>query len=160
MMDVKPFWYFIAGMLILYLFALLVIPSERRRHGGRSHWRPAPQHLLGPGGTQRMLGGYEPFGTIEGFDTGSKFFMFGVDWCPHCRSAKPEFQALGTTKTIGGHPVTMQYVDPEKETEAAKGFEISGYPTFYLVHQGQKHRYQGPRTKAGFEQFLSEQLSA
>jgi thiol-disulfide isomerase/thioredoxin len=159
-MDVKPFWYFIAGMLILYLFALLVIPRESRRRG--RHWspRPAPQHLLGPGGTQRMYGGYESFGTIEGFDTGSKFFMFGVDWCPHCRSAKPEFQALGTTKTIGGQNVTMQYVDPEKETEAAKGFEISGYPTFYLVHQGQKHRYQGPRTKAGFEQFLSEQLSA
>jgi thiol-disulfide isomerase/thioredoxin len=151
MMDVKPFWYFIAGMLILYLFALLVIPRERRR---RSHWSPPRQHLLGPGGTQHM------YGSIEGFDTGSKFFMFGVDWCPHCRTAKPEFQALGTTKTIGGHPVTMQYVDPEKETEAAKGFELSGYPTFYLVHQGQKHRYQGPRTKAGFEQFLSEQLSA
>jgi hypothetical protein len=158
-MDVKPFWYFIAGMLILYLFALLVIPSERRRGGGHYRpWTPARQHLLGPGGTQRHY--YEPFGTIEGFDTGSKFFMFGVDWCPHCRTAKPEFQALGTTKTIGGQSVTMQYVDPEKETEAAKGFELSGYPTFYLVHQGQKHRYQGPRTKEGFEQFLTSQLSA
>lgn len=154
-MDVKPFWYFIAGMLILYLFALLVIPRERR---GRSHGHnsrsSSRQHLLGPGGTRQM------YGSIEGFDTGSKFFMFGVDWCPHCRTAKPEFQALGTTKTIDGKSVTMQYVDPEKETEAAKGFEISGYPTFYLLHQGQKHRYQGPRTKAGFEQFLSEQLSA
>ena len=155
-MDVKPFWFFIAGMLVLYLFALLVVPRERGdRH--RGHYRPAPQHLLGPGGTRRY---YEPFDSIEGFDTGSKFFMFGVDWCPHCRSAKPEFQALGTTKTIGGHSVAMQYVDPEKEPEAAKGFEISGYPTFYLMHQGQKHRYQGPRTKAGFEQFLSETLSA
>jgi thiol-disulfide isomerase/thioredoxin len=153
-MDVKPFWFFIAGMLVLYLFALIVIPRER---GHRGHYRPAPQHLLGPGGTRRY---YEPFDSIEGFDTGSKFFMFGVDWCPHCRSAKPEFQALGTTKTIGGQAVSMQYVDPEKEPEAAKGFEISGYPTFYLMHQGQKHRYQGPRTKAGFEQFLSETLSA
>lgn len=156
-MDVKPFWFFIAGMLVLYLFALLVVPRERRGHGGRRHWNPAPQHLLGPGGTRRY---YEPFDSVEGFDTGSKFFMFGVDWCPHCRSAKPEFQALGTTKTIGGHSVAMQYVDPEKEPEAAKGFDISGYPTFYLMHQGQKHRYQGPRTKAGFEQFLSETLSA
>jgi thiol-disulfide isomerase/thioredoxin len=155
-MDVKPFWFFIAGMLVLYLFALIVVPRERSgRH--RGHYRPAPQHLLGPGGTRRY---YEPFDSVEGFDTGSKFFMFGVDWCPHCRSAKPEFQALGTTKTIGGHPVAMQYVDPEKEPEAAKGYEISGYPTFYLMHQGQKHRYQGPRTKAGFEQFLSETLSA
>jgi thiol-disulfide isomerase/thioredoxin len=153
MMDVKPFWFFIAGMLVLYLFALLIIPRERRRHGWRPHWGPQP-HLLGPGGTQHLLG------SVEGFDTGAKFFMFGVDWCPHCRSAKPEFQALGSTKTIGGQAVSMHLVDPEKEPERAKGFEISGYPTFWLEHQGRKTRYQGSRTKAGFEQFLSEQLSS
>ncbi len=100
-------------------------------------------------------------GGLPGVDTSSwEFFMFGVDWCPHCRIAKPEFQALGTTKTIGDKVVTIQYVDPEKEPERAKGFEIEAYPRFYLAHDSPAYKYQGPRTKADFEQFLSEQLSA
>jgi thioredoxin-like negative regulator of GroEL len=49
-------------------------------------------------------------------------------------------------------------VNPEKDKAAAAGFEIDGYPTFYLEKDGQKIKYSGPRNVDGFRQFLQQQL--
>ena len=98
----------------------------------------------------------------EGFQgSGYTFVMYGVDWCPHCVKAKPEFAALGATKTIGGAQVTCMAVDPEKEPEKVKG-KVEGYPTFHLYDaQGSLVKeYNGPRTTAGFDSFLKEAVRA
>ena len=129
-MVVKPYWLFIAGIVII---ALLVMYSKT------SHTELLP---------------------YEGFTSpGPVFYMFGVDWCPHCTSAKPEFLALGTTKTIGGKSVSMKLVNPENEPDVAADFVIEGYPTLYLVQSGQKIKYQGERTTNGFLHFLEENIS-
>jgi thiol-disulfide isomerase/thioredoxin len=85
------------------------------------------------------------------------FMMYGVDWCPHCVSAKPEFAALGPTKTIDGVKVACVLVNPEKEPEKVKQ-KVEGYPTFHLYDaQGTLVKeYNGPRKTAGFETFLNE----
>lgn len=149
MTDIKPYWFIIAGLILLYIFTLIVMP---RRHHRLHPYAPSAYPWLGPGGTRHLLGG------IEGFDTGAKFYMFGVDWCPHCVAAKPIFEGLGSTLTIGGKSVALQYVNPEKDAQAAAGFEIEGYPTFYLEKDGQKMKYSGPRTADGFRQFLQQNL--
>lgn len=96
---------------------------------------------------------------MEGFQDAAKytFVMYGVDWCPHCVSAKPEFAALGATKTIGGAKVRCELVNPEKEPEKVKQ-KVEGYPTFHLYDaQGTLVKeYSGPRTTAGFEAFLNQ----
>ena len=94
----------------------------------------------------------------EGFsDAAYRFVMYGVDWCPHCVKAKPEFEALGATKTIGGKTVECAVVNPEKEPEKLKG-KVEGYPTIHLYdgQGGLVKEYAGPRTTAGFEKFLKE----
>ena len=116
---------------------------------------PSSDRLLGPGGTQHML--YEGF--TEQFDTGTKFFMFGVDWCPHCVSAKPKFMSLGSKATIGGRDVSFHYVDAEKEKQKTTGFEISGYPTFYLIHNGRRVKYQGERAVEAWQNWLTKYLA-
>jgi thiol-disulfide isomerase/thioredoxin len=89
------------------------------------------------------------------------FVMYGVDWCPHCVSAKPEFAKLGSTKTIGGAKVACVLVNPEKEPEKVKG-KVEGYPTFHLYDaQGSLVKeYSGPRNADGFEKFLAETVRA
>lgn len=97
----------------------------------------------------------------EGFAGGSDatFTMFGVDWCPHCVSAKPLFESIGSTTTIGGKTVSLRVVNPEKDRASASGYEIDGYPTFYFEKDEQRQKYQGPRTKDGFLQFLQQQMA-
>jgi hypothetical protein len=89
-----------------------------------------------------------------------KFVMFGVEWCPHCVKAKPEFEALGSTQTIGAHEVQMQVIDPEKEENPYKeSVKISGYPTVVLLDgAGKATEYEGARTTEGFQQFLAQQV--
>jgi thioredoxin-like negative regulator of GroEL len=80
--------------------------------------------------------------------------MFGVDWCPHCTSAKPIVETLKANTTNAD--VEIRVVNPEKEPQAAEGFQIDGYPTFYLEKSGQKTKYSGPRTVEGMKAFLQQ----
>jgi thiol-disulfide isomerase/thioredoxin len=151
MQELKPMWLFISGLVLLLVFVMLVTHSR-----GRHPWHPwHPMHywLSGTGKPWILPGQAHLYG--EGFTADATFYMFGVDWCPHCVSAKPEFEALGSTKTIGGKNVHCVYVNPEKEPEKAQGFEIDGYPTLVLQKaDGSLKKYGGPRTQAGFLEFL------
>lgn len=158
MMNIKSYWVLVAGFVVLLAFVVLI---RMPRRSDRPWIGPGGTHdspWLGPGGTEQhhLLGSY-----FEGFAGGdTRFTMFGVDWCPHCVSAKPKFESLGPTTTIGGHAVQCRYVNPESDKAAAAGFAIDGYPTFYLEKGGQKIKYEGPRTAEGFRAFLVEELSA
>lgn len=90
-----------------------------------------------------------------------KFNMYYVDWCPHCHHAKPEFEKLGATQTIGGKKVQCSAIEAEKNPDAVKGKKISGYPTIQLYDpQGQLvQEYSGARTASGFRAFLNENLA-
>ena len=129
-MEMKSYWVFVAGFVIILLFVAMVV--SRR-----------PQ-----------LPGIESFA-----DGGCQFLMFGVPWCPHCVAAKPEFEKLGSTATIGGRNVAFVYVNPEEDPTAASGYEIDGYPTFFLIKDGQRMKYSGARNQNGFQMFLQENLA-
>jgi thiol-disulfide isomerase/thioredoxin len=146
------YWFLVAGLIVLYLFALLFVSWRPAGRRGGTWLGPGgtQQHLLGPGGTRQMFYG------VEGFEDKPTFYMFGVDWCPHCVSAKPEFEKL---KATIGDRVNVVYVNPEKDAAAASGFQIDGYPTFYLVQGGQKRKYSGGRKQADFESWLRGELA-
>ena len=164
MFTPKPYWIFVAGMVLLLVFVLFAVAESGPWFGpgGTRRWRHwygpggTRRAWLGPGGTRQLLGAYN----AEGFyDAGAaKLIMFGVDWCPHCVAAKPEFEKLGATKTIGEKTVAMEYVNPEKQPEKAKGYDIQGYPTIILEKAGQKIKYAGSRTAQAFEQWLGQNL--
>jgi hypothetical protein len=109
-------------------------------------------------------------GSVEGFadnvpapsDTNPwKFNMYYVDWCPHCHHAKPEFESLGSTMTIGGKSVVLQAIEAEKNPEAVRGLKISGYPTFVLYDAEGKvvKDYDGPRKGVSFRSFLEDTVN-
>ena len=58
--------------------------------------------------------------------------MFHVDWCGHCKRAKPEFElasdAMGTVFPIGG-------VDCDANPKVTKALKIEGYPTIKHIEK-------------------------
>ena len=130
------YWVLGAGVALVFLFVVVAQLPSNRLH---PRWN----------------------GFVEAFESASKptFTMFGVDWCPHCVSAKPLFESLGPTVTIGGQNVALRYINPEKDSAAAAGYVIEGFPTFYFENGGMKKKYSGPRTVDGFREFLEHSLS-
>jgi thiol-disulfide isomerase/thioredoxin len=97
----------------------------------------------------------------EGFASNGnyRFVMYYADWCGHCKTTKPEFAKLGSTKTIGESVVDIVMINPE--TNPVKGVDIRGYPTIHLYGpKGQLvSEYAGQRTESEFLDFLQKNVA-
>lgn len=108
-----------------------------------------------------QLDGFTDGGSSGGGGANPKLTMYYVDWCPHCTSAKPDFQSVmgNGTATINGKTVDIAMVNPEKDPDAAAGKPVKGYPTIlYETPGGNIVEYSGERNKAGFMEFLNENV--
>ena len=106
--------------------------------------------------------GFENNGLEASYVTANpyKFHMYYVDWCPHCHAAKPEFDKLGSTLTIGGKAVALEAINAEKNPEKVLG-KPEGYPTIQLYNAEGKmvDEYKGERVESGFRSFLEDALN-
>lgn len=104
----------------------------------------------------------------EGFESGEStaentLYMFYVDWCPHCTSAKPEIQRLQKdmkSDTIANQKVVVRMVNAEKEESLASKFNVKGYPTIIFVRQGKEHTYEGQRSADAIKAFMEEKIKS
>lgn len=91
-------------------------------------------------------------------DKVAQLFLFKVDWCPHCKQAKPIFDEVEKEqkgKPINGYTVTFTTVDCEAEPDMADKFKIEGYPTIKLVKDGQVIEYDAKPDKEKITEFLN-----
>jgi thiol-disulfide isomerase/thioredoxin len=103
------------------------------------------------------------FNKKEGFDGEPQnvLYMFYVDWCPHCTSAKPEIERLKKNmenESIENQKVEVRMVNAEKEEALASKFNVKGYPTIIFVKQGKKYTYEGERTADAIKAFMASHL--
>jgi thiol-disulfide isomerase/thioredoxin len=91
----------------------------------------------------------------------AQMMLFYVDWCPHCKTAKPEWENLKSEyegKQINGYTVTFTEYNCTAETpeneELMNKYKIEGYPTIKLLKSGQVIEYDAKPTKVTMEQFL------
>jgi thiol-disulfide isomerase/thioredoxin len=91
--------------------------------------------------------------------------LFYVDWCPHCKTAKPEWETLKDQydgKSINGY--TINFIEYNCTNETAEisqlmdKYNIEGYPTIKLVKDNQIIEYDAKPTKSTMEQFLNTVL--
>lgn len=91
----------------------------------------------------------------------AQLYLFKVDWCPHCKSAKPIFDEIEKEQKgnpINGYTVTFTTVDCEAEPDMADKFKIEGYPTIKLVKDGQVIEYDAKPDKEKITDFLNTVL--
>lgn len=91
--------------------------------------------------------------------------MFYVDWCPHCKTAKPEWESLKSEydgKQINGYTVSFIEYNCTNESEDINQlmdkYNIEGYPTIKLLKDSQVIEYDAKPTKSTMEQFLNTVL--
>ena len=90
-------------------------------------------------------------------------YMFYVDWCPHCTSAKPELEKLRKqmeSDSIDNQKVEVRLVNAEKEESLASKFKVKGYPTIIFVRQGKEYTYEGSRTSEEIRSFMENIMRA
>jgi len=91
--------------------------------------------------------------------------LFFVDWCPHCKTAKPEWESLKADydgKAINGYIVNFTEYNCTNETaettQLMDKYNIEGYPTIKLIKDNQVIEYDAKPTKTTMEQFLNTVL--
>jgi thiol-disulfide isomerase/thioredoxin len=95
----------------------------------------------------------------------AELLLFSVNWCPHCKTAKPEWEKLKQEyqgKTINGYVVIFTDVDCTNETPEVEKlmntYKVEGYPTIKLLKDGQIIEYDAKPTKETLSQFLNSVL--
>jgi thiol-disulfide isomerase/thioredoxin len=91
--------------------------------------------------------------------------LFYVDWCPHCKTAKPAWNNIKSeyeNKTINGYKVIFTEVNCTDETaeveQMMNKYNIEGFPTIKLLKDGQVIEYDAKPTKETLTQFLNTVL--
>ena len=91
-----------------------------------------------------------------------EIMLFYTDWCPHCKTAKPEWEQVKAEyngKQIHGYRIIFTEVNCTNEsTDVEKmmnTYKIDGYPTIKLVKDNQIIDYDAKPTKATLTQFLN-----
>jgi thiol-disulfide isomerase/thioredoxin len=105
------------------------------------------------------------------FDQGSKaganaeIILFYVDWCPHCKTAKPiweQVKAEYSNKTVNGYNVTFTEINCTNEspdiTAVVDKYKIEGYPTIKLLKGDQVIDFEAKPTVSSLTQFLNTAL--
>lgn len=102
---------------------------------------------------------------LQTADQQAEIIFFHTTWCPHCKTAKPEWDQLKAElngSAINGYKVTFTEVDCTEETPEVEmmvqKFKIEGYPTVKLVKDGQVIEYDAKPTKDTMHEFLTTVL--
>jgi len=93
--------------------------------------------------------------------------FFYVDWCPHCKTSKPEWNSFKNDydgQNINGYIVKCMDINCTQDNDPKivnyiQEFQIDGYPTIKLVNGDTKVDFQARVTKKNLESFMYSTLS-
>lgn len=96
-----------------------------------------------------------------------EIYFFHVDWCPHCKKAKPEwddFSSKYNKKEVNGYTINCVDVDCTDETDdkvkdTIKSFNLESYPTVKMLKETDQIEYDAKISSSGLEKFVLEVLN-
>lgn len=86
-------------------------------------------------------------------------YYFYVDWCPHCKKARPIWNQLkNEMPTVNGRTINYFEIDCEDTDnggrQTANKFEVTGYPTIKMVNNKQIIEYDAKPELDTLKQFI------
>jgi len=104
----------------------------------------------------------EVYNETSGNTNQAELILFYVDWCPHCKTAKPEWEKVKSQyngKIINGYTVIFTEVNCTTETQQIQQmvdqYKIEGYPTIKLIKGNQVVDFDAKPTQQSLTQFLN-----
>nr|XP_012378228.1 protein disulfide-isomerase A4 [Dasypus novemcinctus] len=82
---------------------------------------------------------------------------FYAPWCGHCKKLAPEYEKAAKELGKRSPLIPLAKVDATAETDLAKRFDVSGYPTLKIFRKGKPFDYNGRRERYGIVNYMIEQ---
>jgi thiol-disulfide isomerase/thioredoxin len=89
-------------------------------------------------------------------------YFFHVDWCPHCKTALPEwnnFRSQYDGKSVNGVMINCVDMDCTKETPAVENalttYGVDSYPTVKMLKDGKQITFESKITSTSLEKFVT-----
>ncbi len=82
----------------------------------------------------------------------TKVILFKADWCGHCKSFKPIWDAV--TKQYDN--LEFAVYDADNNKDILKKYHIEGFPTVMVEKEGKTFEYNDERSPDAFNHFLKE----
>ena len=140
-------------LLFVVILALIAYFMYKNASAQNSDYKSNKEHISNSSGSTSGS-------TSSGKE--AEIIMFYTDWCPHCKTAKPEWEQVKAEfqgKQIKGYTVIFTEVNCTNESpdveKMINTYKVEGYPTIKLIKDNQVIDYDAKPTKATLTQFLN-----
>jgi thiol-disulfide isomerase/thioredoxin len=143
---IRPYYYYIIVLIVLIIFLVIGI-----------NW------------LKNQKGQLKKFNNVSNENRRNKeanIYFFHVDWCPHCKTALPEWKSFMNQYNgveINGYVIKCIDIDCTTETSDVKSamnkFNISSYPTVKLIKDENIIDFDSKITKTSLSSFVNTMLN-
>ena len=96
-------------------------------------------------------------------DKNAEMYFFSVDWCPHCKTAKPEWTKFVQDydgKVVNGFVIKCNTINATNDEDTKistllQKFGVDHYPTLKMVVDGKIVEFQGKIMEASLVKFIN-----
>jgi len=149
--TIAPYYYFILFVVVAIIFGLM---------GKYAYDQYYPQTI------SSEKNQFDDVANANMRDDEAIIYFFHVKWCPHCKTALPEwskFQIEYNGKMVNNcliKCIDMDCTDETPEiTHLINDFQIDSYPTVKMIKNNQKIEFDSKITKDTLEQFVNTMTS-
>ncbi len=141
----RPYYYYIITAVILIIFIMASVYGFKWFYGN-----------------SQKNAQFKDVANAQQSNKPLQIFFFNVDWCPHCKTALPEWQAFSDEfngQIVNGYLVTCTNQnctdsDDPQVTYLINQYNIESYPTVKMVKEGTQIEFDAKITKSSLTQFV------
>ena len=86
------------------------------------------------------------------------YVLIYATWCSHCEALMPIYNETANYFKDNNINVTFFKIDGSRSENASVDFVVMAFPRIFFINKGERHKFQGQRTKEGMIYFRNRKL--